>query len=42
MTREQLRQYLERRGLTRTETARRFDIDVRTVRRWISGDAPCR
>jgi transcriptional regulator with XRE-family HTH domain len=40
MTREQLRKYIEQRGLTQAEAAQRLDVDVRTMRRWVAGDAP--
>jgi transcriptional regulator with XRE-family HTH domain len=40
MTSAQLRKFIEQRGLTQAEAARRVDVNVRQVRRWLAGDAP--
>lgn len=40
MTRKQLRQKLEREGLSQSEAARLIGIDPRSMRRYLKGDTP--
>jgi transcriptional regulator with XRE-family HTH domain len=39
MNAAKLRKYMEEFGLTQTRLAKGLDVDVRTVRRWVTGES---
>lgn len=39
MTAAKLRKYMEEFGLTQPRLAKGLDVDVRTVRRWVTGES---